>query len=399
MADNNTLQDILQWMQNPQRTQQVQQLGGLFNSAINNLQASTQQNRELNAKAFANPNRPLQITDKEAFNQLAQDALSGPAGIAPVGMVVGRGITEAAMARANQMLNSGASEGRIFQETGLVKVPTKEGFKWGRQISDAPISIDFEALKNAPYDATFINRNPSKIEDVISHPELFDLYPELKNLGILKTSDGGGFYRSGSNELGLPSVEFVSPEFMNARMQERNAMAVHELQHAVQNLEQWPRGGNSAEFMGQAHKQVKAQADWAMKSLEDILSSFLDKQGLTPPKDFKSFVQSVQYIQKNGPKYLEDVGPESRKRIEAVLASDKSAEFLDSFNRIENSYKKINEMKNSAGRKYTRLAGEGQANAVEQQYLDQGQKNPVTSYYRYSPENLIYRDPFGDSIK
>jgi hypothetical protein len=317
----------------------------------------------------------------------------------PMRMVVGRGVTPELSARANQMLNTNASPGRILQETGLVQVPTKDGFTWGKQISDAPFSADFEKLKNASYDAVTVGRQPGKAEDIFTHPELFNLYPELKNIGVVRTSDTNAFYRSGANEIGFPSVEFTSPEFLEKFTKDRTAMALHELQHAVQTIEQWPRGGNTAEFMGQAHKKVKEQADWAMKSLEDSLSSFLVKQGLTAPKDFKSFVESVEYVKTKGPKYLENVGPESKKRIEAVLASEQEKEFLDAFSRIQNSYKKIKDSKSNAGKKYTNLAGEAQARATEQQFLENNYKAPVTSFYDVPVENLIYKDPFPTGLK
>jgi hypothetical protein len=136
-----------------------------------------------------------------------------------------------------------------------------------------------------------------------------------------------------------------------------------------------------------------------MKSLQDVTTAFLEKQGLTAPKDFKSFVQSVSYIKTNGPKYLEDVGPESRKRIQAVLASDKADDLLDTFSRVENAYAKINTNKNKATARYKNEAGEAQARAVEKQYLENNYKAPVTSFYDTPIENLQYRDPMGFTIK
>lgn len=323
--------------------------------------------------------------------QLMQDLTQGTRSQ----MVVGRGVTPEMTARANQMVNSGASEGRILQETGLVKVPTGSGNTWGRQISDKGIQIDFEKLASAPYDKSFFNRKPLLLGDVVSHPELYDVYPELKNIGLVKTSDGNAFYRNNldGGEIGLSSTEYHSPEFMQKFQNDRRGMALHELQHAVQDIEGWPRGGNSEEFMGNAYKRVKEQADWGMKSLEDATTSFLERRGLTAPKDFKSFAQSVEYIRKNGAEYLSDVGPESRKRIEAVLSSDQGDKLIDAFNRFQDSYKKIDELRRNAGRKYMRLAGEGQSNAVESQYTsgDFSNKNPVTGYYRHSPDEMIYK--------
>ena len=151
MADNN-LQAALDWLKNPQRTQQVQGIGNTLDDAINSLGASRAKDEALWNQAFGNPQKPLQVTDQAAFNEMNQRTMAGPMSFAPVGMVVGRGVTNELTARANQLLNTTASPGRILQETGLVQVPTKDGFTWGKQISDAPLSVNFEKMLQTPYD-------------------------------------------------------------------------------------------------------------------------------------------------------------------------------------------------------------------------------------------------------
>ncbi len=54
-------------------------VGGRIQEASNAAEA-------LQAQAFANPERPLQITNPAALNQLTQMIMSGPMGFAPVGM-------------------------------------------------------------------------------------------------------------------------------------------------------------------------------------------------------------------------------------------------------------------------------------------------------------------------
>lgn len=50
-----------------------------------------QRNKELQAQAFANPNRPFQVTDANAMTQLGDRMLGGPLSVAPVGMVAYHG--------------------------------------------------------------------------------------------------------------------------------------------------------------------------------------------------------------------------------------------------------------------------------------------------------------------
>ena len=85
MADN-LLQSGLLWLQDPRRTQQLQQVGGLLSGGISNLQKSKAEYDALQAMAFADPRNPLKITDQNAFNRLAEMAQSGPLSFAPLGM-------------------------------------------------------------------------------------------------------------------------------------------------------------------------------------------------------------------------------------------------------------------------------------------------------------------------
>jgi hypothetical protein len=400
MADNN-LQAALDWLKSPQRTQQVQGIGNTLDDAINSLGASRAKDEALWNQAFGNPQKPLQVTDQSAFNEMTQRTMAGPMGFAPVGMVVQRGVTPELIARANQLLNINASPGRILQETGLVKTPTQDGFTWGKQISDAPLNIDFEKLKTTPYEG-ITSQPPIKVGDAITHPELFKLYPELQNMRLFKTDNQNAYYtNAGGGEIGIPSGAFVKEYRKDPEkaFNEIRSYAAHELSHAIQNLDNMPRGASIENFRGYGYQNVQKQADWTMKSLQDVTTAFLEKQGLTAPKDFKSFVQSVAYIKANGPKYLEDVGPESRKRIQAVLASDKSDDLLDTFSRVEKAYAKINTNKNKATARYKNEAGEAQARAVEKQYLENNYKAPITSFYDTPIENLQYRDPMGFTIK
>src|SRR5512137_1277927 len=45
-----------------------------------------ERNKALQAQAFANPNRPFQVTDANAMSQLGDRMLAGPLSVAPVGM-------------------------------------------------------------------------------------------------------------------------------------------------------------------------------------------------------------------------------------------------------------------------------------------------------------------------
>jgi hypothetical protein len=80
------LDDALGWMQSPERTQQLQQVGGAISGGLLNIQSSKKRFDELQAQAFGDPKNPLKVTDPDALNQLTEMTMSGPMAFAPVGM-------------------------------------------------------------------------------------------------------------------------------------------------------------------------------------------------------------------------------------------------------------------------------------------------------------------------
>lgn len=82
----NVLGSMLGWMQDPNRTQQMQGVGRSINDTLQNLQQSQQRWRELNDRAHADKRNPLKITDRAAFDELTDMTMGGAMAFAPVGM-------------------------------------------------------------------------------------------------------------------------------------------------------------------------------------------------------------------------------------------------------------------------------------------------------------------------
>ena len=80
------LGDVLGYMQDPNRTQALQGVGGLLQGSLSQMQESQKKWRDLNARAFADKKNPAKITDQAAFDELAQMTMEGPMAIAPAGM-------------------------------------------------------------------------------------------------------------------------------------------------------------------------------------------------------------------------------------------------------------------------------------------------------------------------
>jgi len=80
------LGDALAYMQDPNRTQALQGIGGLLKSGLTSIDESQAKFRDLNKRAFGDKKNPMKVTDQAAFDQLTEMTMSGPMAFAPVGM-------------------------------------------------------------------------------------------------------------------------------------------------------------------------------------------------------------------------------------------------------------------------------------------------------------------------
>jgi hypothetical protein len=85
----NVLSSMLGWMQDPNRTQQVQGIGQAISGSLSNLQGSQQKFRDLQAKAFGDKRNPLKVTDQAAFEELSNMTMAGPMSFASMGITKG----------------------------------------------------------------------------------------------------------------------------------------------------------------------------------------------------------------------------------------------------------------------------------------------------------------------
>ena len=80
------LGDLLGYMQDPNRTQALQGVGGLLQSGLTSMDESQAKFRDLQKRAFGDKKNPMKVTDQDAFDQLTEMTMSGPMGFAPAGI-------------------------------------------------------------------------------------------------------------------------------------------------------------------------------------------------------------------------------------------------------------------------------------------------------------------------
>lgn len=133
---------------------------------------------------------------------------------------------EASAAAAGTKLNAA----ELFSQSGVY---VDLAGKLRTTLSDAGASFNLDKLKGTP--------GSLPLDQVLNHPKLFELYPELKNYKI---------YTGPGENL----ASFYAPEkeiFLNEKLSKSDALSavLHEVQHGIQTIEGTIGGGNKLNFL------------------------------------------------------------------------------------------------------------------------------------------------------
>lgn len=130
-----------------------------------------------------------------------------------------------ALAKAKVLSSRGVSRDTIWRDTGWME--GSDG-KWRFEINDSASEVMGSA------------RTANRMDQALDHPELYDAYPELSDYEFQPTS-GNPRFRGSFN----PMEERVK---VNLDAEKPRATMLHELQHAVQELEGFSGGANPRMF-------------------------------------------------------------------------------------------------------------------------------------------------------
>lgn len=159
---------------------------------------------------------------------------------------------------AQQRIAQGEDKEKVRKATGWF-----EGVdgKWRFEISDKDAKIKKITTPRGNIDAFPIHKaGEYKLSDIIDHPRLFQAYPGLKDFKI-RISEGAGDINGAYS----PKTETI---IMGARPQYDGkkqflSTLLHEIQHVIQEIEGFAKGGDSTEFL-------KKYVDAANEDLKDI---------------------------------------------------------------------------------------------------------------------------------
>jgi hypothetical protein len=202
------------------------------------------------------------------------------------------------------------------------------------------------------------DRYGQRAKFALEHPELYKAYPELADVPVFQGTRGASGERASLTGNKSYMQMDITPEGL--RHNPRSSV-LHEMQHAVQNLEDMAPGGSPQMAYGDPR---------ALKILEEM------RQMASKPMSFEDYTQRFDHLsdpQKGYEDYVKSI-PKVVKDLDRDLQSKAAMEY------------------------YKRLAGEAEARATQaREPMSASQRSKEFPYSSYDvlPEDLIVKDAKG----
>lgn len=264
---------------------------------------------------------------------------------------------KALLKKAKQMAKEGAEPQVIFNETGWFKPVS--GKKWRNLIDDSELKFKDAALRNQksnqPYQGT--------LETFIEHPQLFEAYPELRQLYFSETAYDsplvyGGYEPTERGFLGqrvkdpmlrLNAAAYKDPDSFIYKPREE--VLGHELQHSIQEIEGFSRGGSPSEVGSGAYINDFPDPAQVNRIENDLFDATVEELGMLNHPSFGR-PSLKEYAHQRGYKRPT---PKLEREYREVFKIDEGRELWSSIN------------KRVGFKLYQKLLGEKEAEAAAKQ--------------------------------
>ena len=271
------------------------------------------------------------------------------------------------LARATDMLDKGMGSEAVRQETGWYK-----GYdgKWRYEIDDSRFEFhpdgqftNPDVLRYRELQKKFINGDitenefkemqsltkalegvkitPDTLGDVVSHKELFEAYPQLKNVKFTYNTLDKGTHGSYS-----PTNKAIT--INNSLIGDNEAIKntlIHEIQHAIQDIEGFAQGASTEYWESQREDIVDT-----ISGARENLNLWLDDIGY---RDFaKKSIQEVRNNKKTIEQHwkdLEEFKANSKYAEQIAICEAELAEFQRQYDEITNGMTAYEQYRNTAG--------------------------------------------------
>jgi hypothetical protein len=158
---------------------------------------------------------------------------AGPASIAGVRAAT---IPKSALYLAQDAERQGFSADEIFKSTGFFKGADK-AWKW--EIDDSVAKLNERWADNPSPTQKASGMKIAKLPEVINHPELYEAYPQLKNYQVIYDNNFTGIaeFSGEAIRVGKRAFSGDTPAYKD------KSIIMHEVQHAIQDIEGFAKGG------------------------------------------------------------------------------------------------------------------------------------------------------------
>lgn len=254
----------------------------------------------------------------------------------------------ALLALAQDLEKTGAPQRKIWEQTGWFKAPDGG---WRYEISDHAASLAEDTWTKNMFDKKLLG-DPDTFKTVgeaVSHPDLYAAYPELSStlmgrIGGLQQLQGlKGAYDPAQSTLFLAG----------GRPDAVKSVALHELQHAVQQQEGFGLGGSVNQFLPKDFPQIKQRVDDAFDQVVGTI---------------KKSHPSFNYYTALDALGRKELGKSVTKQEQDVLDVIEASPVKSQFYELLKQKNDLARVSDDAFNQYQALAGETEARLVQKRH-------------------------------
>ena len=209
----------------------------------------------------------------KAYNVLQNESVQ-----TSLGLIGGMGSMTANLSRlkmADELAVAGKSKNEIYAQTGWYRDIDKE---WKYEIPDTNSKIKTILDKQGQPDFKNI---PTTVGELLEHNKLYEAYPGARDINIKwDAAERTGAYVHENNTVHL------NP---NEKPKEMQSILLHELQHHIQSLENFARGGNPNWMLSVAESKYGSRDFWSDEMYNKVVNaaheSYLRLKGETEARN------------------------------------------------------------------------------------------------------------------
>lgn len=303
--------------------------------------------------------------------------------------------------KAQNMALDGIDPTTIWKETGTYKGPDgrwrqeipdinsvlkSDGLEWGKTTVHNPTGWTSPHNHGDIIETVGVKRSKEgvPVKDLLAHEDLYAAYPQIAETKIFNLKD-----YPNPEKMDLRNVEGVRTHegiyMKDASPAEFRSVLMHELQHSIQYMEGFAKGGNPGQFKPPELPRAIEEFEKAKKWFNDTMA-----EKKIDPEIYRGAIEA----EINGNKEAFKNNPEVSRMINRLIEDAKKKGIYSSLKNIIQSEKLLAEEERRVFEVYQRLAGEVEARNVQTRIdfgiMDRMLKSPIQTQDRPSFVQIVH---------